>query len=82
MVIEIIAIFVMVMTLDFLIKVIPGYSPVHIAFLVWLGYVLPTIASTVIWGNDKKMYMAQKIAILTSNRLIGLVVSGYILSMW
>ncbi len=49
MVTEFIATFFMVMTLDFLTKIISGFSPLHIAFMVWLGFVLPTITSMVIW---------------------------------
>lgn len=35
MILEIITIFLMVMTLDFLIQMLPSMSGIHIAFLVW-----------------------------------------------
>lgn len=46
---EFIATLLMVTTLDFLMRVISTLSPLHIAFMVWIGYVLPTMTSTVVW---------------------------------
>ena len=79
---EFVATFFMVVTLAFLIEMLPSFSGVHIAFLVWIGFVLPTMTSTVIWGADSKRYMATKIAVSSICRLIGLVASGYVLNMW
>lgn len=79
---EFIATFLMVMTLAFLMKVLPGFSPWHVAFLVWIGFVLPTITSTVIWGADAKRWMMPKILISGSFRLVALLFAGYILSIW
>ena len=79
---EFIATFLMVMTLAFLMKVLPGFSPWHVVFLVWIGFVLPTITSTVIWGADAKRWMMPKILISGSFRLMALLFAGYILSIW
>jgi Protein of unknown function (DUF1761) len=80
---EFVATFLMVMTLDFLINIIPpNYSGVHIAFMVWLGYVLPTMMSTVIWGGDAKKWMCTKIILSSICRLLGLLATGYVLSVW
>lgn len=46
---EFISTLFMVMTLDFLLHIVSGFSPFHIAFLVWIGFVLPSMVSTVIW---------------------------------
>lgn len=79
---EFISTFFMVMTLDFLTKIIVGFSAVYIAFMVWIGFVLPSMISTVIWGNDPKKWMVPKILISGSFRLVALLFSGYILSIW
>lgn len=79
---EFISTLFMIMTLDFLTKIISGYSPLHIAFMVWLGFVLPTMTSTVVWGGDKREWMVTKILISASFRLISLLLAGYILSIW
>ena len=79
---EFVATFLMVMTLAFLIKMLPDMSGMHIAFLVWFGYVLPTMTSTIIWGADAKKYMCTKIAVSSVCRLLGLLATGYVLTMW
>ena len=79
---EFIATFIMVMTLEFLIQILPSYSGIHIAFIIWLGFILPMTASNVIWGNDKKEWMCKKIAIASSYRLVTLLAAGYILNIW
>lgn len=82
MIVEFIATFFMVMTLDFLMQILPGFAPWHVAFLVWIGFVLPSMISTVIWGADAKKWMTQKILISGSFRLIALLLSAYVLSIW
>lgn len=77
---EFVATFIMVMTLDFLMQMLPKFSGMHMAFLVWLGFALPMMTSVVLWGNDQKKNMATKIAVSGSYRLIALVIAGYILS--
>ena len=82
MLMEFIATLLMVMTLDFLMRIIPDFSGMHIAFMIWIGFVLPTMGSTIIWGNDSKKWMFAKVAISSSFRLLSLVAAGYVLSIW
>jgi membrane protein DedA with SNARE-associated domain len=79
MVAEFVATLLMVIGLACIVRAIPQYSGVMNAGLVWLAFVLPTMTSSVIWGNDAKKYMATKIAISSICRLIGLLVTGYVL---
>ncbi len=79
---EFVASFIMVMTLAFLIEMLPTMSGMHVAFLVWFGYVLPTMTSTVVWGGDAKKWMCTKIVVSSICRLLGLLATGYVLSMW
>ena len=80
MVAEFIATGLMVMHLAVLILIIPSFSGMHLAFFVWIGFILPTMISTVIWGADTKGYMATKITVSSICRLIGLLATGYVLS--
>jgi hypothetical protein len=79
MVAEFIATALMVIGLACIIRAIPQYSGVMNAALIWLAFVLPTMTSSVIWGSDPKKYMATKIAVSSVCRLIGLLVTGYVL---
>ena len=50
--------------------------------LLWLGFILPTITSTILWGNDEKKQMAKKIAISSSYRLATMLISAWIFFLW
>lgn len=72
----------MIVGLACIIGAIPEFSGVRNAFMIWLAFVMPAGVSVVLWGNDAKKYMCTKIALIASNRLIALIVAGYILSVW
>lgn len=72
----------MMIGLACIIIAIPEYSGVRNAFMIWLAFVMPAGLSVVLWGNDQKKWMCTKIALIASNRLISLLMAGYILSMW
>jgi hypothetical protein len=72
----------MIVGLACIIIAIPEYSGVKNAFMIWLAFVMPAGVSVVLWGGDKKEWMCTKIALIASNRLIALLVAGYILSVW
>ncbi len=80
MFIELLATFIIMMTLAFLTKMLPGFSGMHIGFLVWLGFILPMNVSNTLWWNDKKKMMLLKILVSSSYRLIMLILAGYIFS--
>jgi len=82
MVAELISTFMMVMTLAFLMKMLPDFSGMHVAFLVWFGFVLPNMVSSIIWGKDDKGWMPAKIFISTSYRLVFLLISAFVLQSW
>jgi Protein of unknown function (DUF1761) len=80
MVTESVATGLMVISIACLVRAIPSMPGWQIALMVWVGFVLPTMTSTVIWGADTKKYMATKIAVSSICRLIGLLATGYVLS--
>jgi len=50
--------------------------------LLWLGFVLPTTISTVIWGMDAKRWMIKKIAISSIYRLVMMLLAAWIFFIW
>lgn len=80
MIVEFLATLLMIIGLACIVRAIPQYSGMMNALLVWVAFVLPTMTSSVIWGNDKKNYMMTKIAVSSICRLIGLLATGYVLS--
>lgn len=79
---ELVATFVMMMTLAFLIKMLPWFSGMHIALMVWIGFILPMTVSNVLWWAEKKKMMLPKIILASSYRLIMLLLAGYLYSGW
>lgn len=80
LVLEAINTLVMVSILSFFIIKIPGYYAWAIAFFIWLGFVFPSVVSSVIWGGDKKQWHTTKIFILAGFNLFILLISAYLLS--
>jgi uncharacterized membrane protein YciS (DUF1049 family) len=50
--------------------------------MIWLAFVMPECVSVVLWGNDKKSVMFEKILLSSSYRLIALIAAGYVLAIW
>ncbi len=50
--------------------------------LLWLGFILPTITSSVLWGNDNKKYMVKKIALSSVFRLLAMLLSVCVFFLW
>jgi hypothetical protein len=58
---------------------IPAFSTYHIAFWIWVGFLIPASVSSIIWGNTKKKYWVRQIFILTVSQLLCLMIAAYIL---
>jgi hypothetical protein len=52
------------------------------AFYIWLGFVLPTTVSSVLWGNDDRKVMFKKVAISSIYRLLVLLAAAYVFFTW
>lgn len=62
------------------IMLLPNYSPYALAFLLWLGFVVPTEASAMIFGGSKPEYVWHKIFISIGESLVHLQVAAWIIS--
>ena len=68
--------------LAILIGLLPDQSPFAIAFLVWLGFVMPTTASNMIFGGAPQGYVWQKILITSSESLVHLLAAAWIIGLF
>ena len=66
--------------LAILLGVYTGWNPYWLAFHLWLGFVLPTQISAVLFGGTKPEWMITKIAVMAGGSLLPLLVATYILS--
>ena len=66
-------------TLGFLIAITPHYSAVFIAFIIWLGIVVPITASVVLWSWVGKEQIVPRILITISFRFVMIMIAGFIL---
>jgi hypothetical protein len=82
MVFELIATFLIMMTLAFLTEMLPGLSWMHVGFLVWIGFILPMIVSETLWGGIKKKHMLLKVTLSSAYRLLLLIIAGYLYRGW
>ena len=63
-----------------LMTLLPDQSPYTLAGYVWLGFIVPAQVSAVIFGNSKRGFMTQKIAIMAGEALLRLEVGALIIS--
>lgn len=57
------------------------FSLYHIAFWVWLGFIVPTQIAGVIWGSTKKKFWFKQILIMVTYQLFGIMLGAFIVSM-
>jgi len=62
-----------------LITLVPDYSVYTLAFWVWLGFVLPSQVSAVVFGGTEAKWMVQKIAIMIFESLAHLLAAAFVL---
>jgi hypothetical protein len=79
---EFVITFLMINTLAFMLKIISVYSALHVAFMIWLWFIVPITISNIIWWSDKKKWIVHKILLIIFFRLIVLLFAGYVLSIW
>jgi tetrahydromethanopterin S-methyltransferase subunit E len=75
----IVTIFISVV-LAYLIKFMPEKSPYLLAFMVWIGFVIPTQYSDVIFGGTDSKWIIKKLAVLAGASLACLMVAAALLN--
>jgi len=64
-----------------LVPYVSAMSVYHLAFWIWIGFIVPVQVSSVIWGNTKKKFWLKQIFVVASNQLVSLMLAAWILSM-
>ena len=63
-----------------LLPYISGFSIYHVAFWIWIGFMVPIQIASVIWANTKKKYWAKQIFVMIGMQLVGIMLASLILS--
>jgi hypothetical protein len=80
--VQLVVTFVSAYVLALLMGLLPEQSPYTIAFWLWLGFVVPTEASAMIFGGSKPEYVWHKIGISVSESLLHLLAAAWIISLF
>jgi hypothetical protein len=59
----------------------PDYSIYGLTLLVWFGFVVPAQVSAVIFGGTKPEFITQKIAIMSGETIVHLLVAAWVISL-
>jgi hypothetical protein len=68
--------------LAWVIAALPDKSPYLLAFLMWLGFVVPTQFSAVVFGGTEPQWMVKKLLVMTSGTLACLLASAAVISLF
>jgi len=66
--------------LAYFIVTVADTSPYLIAFLVWLGFIVPANVSAVLFGSTPSKFMVSKTAIMLGGSLLCILAGAFVLS--
>lgn len=61
------------------IKAFPGDSAYKLAFWMWLGFIVPTQVSAVIFGGTEPKWIVKKIAVMAGGALACVLVAAWVI---
>ncbi len=61
-------------------SILPEYSVYTLAFWAWIGFIVPTQASAVIFGGTAPKWMSTKIAVMAGGALACMMVTAFVIS--
>lgn len=68
--------------LIYFINALPNVSPYFIAFMAWVGFLLPANVSSVIFGGTETKYILPKSAILVGGALVATLAGAFVASLF
>lgn len=79
---QVVVTFISAWALAYFIGVLPSVPWHIIAFWLWLGFIVPTEVSSVIFGGTESKWIAKKIAISIGGSLVCTFVGAWIISLF
>ncbi len=64
-----------------LVLYIPAFGIYHIAFWIWIGFIVPVQIASVVWAKTKRQFWAKQIFVMVTNQLASLMLAAWILSL-
>ncbi len=63
-----------------LVPYISAFSIYHIAFWIWIGFILPIQIGAVVWANTEKKFWVKQIFVMAAFQLVSMMLIAFILS--
>lgn len=79
---QILVTFASAWVLAFFMALLPDVEYYRLAFFLWLGFIVPTEVSSVIFGGTEGQWILSKIAISISGSLVCTLVGAYVISLF
>jgi hypothetical protein len=79
---QVLVTFVSAWVLAFFLAALPGIVWYTLAFLLWLGFIVPAEVSGVIFGGTEGRWILSKIVISIGGSLVALLVGAYVISLF
>ncbi len=57
------------------------FSIYHVAFWIWIGFIVPIQIAGVVWANTKKQFWLKQIFVMISFQLVSILLTAWIVSM-
>lgn len=64
-----------------LVPYVTTFSIYHVAFWIWIGFIVPIQIAGVVWANTKKQFWLKQIFVMISFQLVSIMLTAWILSM-
>lgn len=80
-ILQVVVTVVTTVVLSVMLSSLPSWNPYILAGLLWLGFVLPTQVSAVVFGGTEKKWMFPKIAIQSGAALVCIMLASLVLSL-
>lgn len=80
--VQILVTFLSAWVLALLMGLLPEVEYYQLAFFLWLGFIVPTEVSSVIFGGDENKWIASKITISIGGSLVCTLLGAYVISLF